>query len=47
LLAFQFDRRFENRRRFSRVVGITGIIVAATVIAVMLARIIWLLQHGK
>jgi eukaryotic-like serine/threonine-protein kinase len=47
LLAFQFDRRFENRRRFSRFVGITGIIVAATVITVMLGRIIWLLQHGK
>ena len=51
LLAFQFDRaslrRSENRRRISRLVGVIGIIVAATVITVLLGRIIWLLEHGK
>ena len=51
LLAFQFDReslrRSVNRRHLSQFAGIMGIIVGATVIAVMLGRIIWLLQHSK
>ena len=47
LLAFRFDRRFENRRRFSRLVGVTGFIAAVIVITIMLGRILWLLQHGK
>jgi serine/threonine protein kinase len=51
LLAFQFDRKAlfqsENRRRFGRLVGLAGIIVVATVIIGLLARILWLLEHRQ
>jgi eukaryotic-like serine/threonine-protein kinase len=49
LLAFQFDRKMmwrnENQRLLTRVVGITGFIIAAAVIIGLLGRIVWLLQH--
>jgi len=51
LLLFQFDRekfhRVERRRLWAHRAGIFGLIVAATIIIGFLARIAWLLQHGK
>ena len=49
LLAFQFDRKMmwrnESQRLLTRVIGITGFIIAAAVIIGLLGRIVWLLQH--
>lgn len=51
LLAFQFDRKslhkWESGRRLGQILGITGIIVALTVIIALLGRIAWLLEHRK
>jgi serine/threonine protein kinase len=51
LLSFQYDRkslfRSENRRRFRRLVGVAGVIVAAAVIIGLVGRIVWLLAHGR
>lgn len=47
LLAFQFDRKREFRRRFGQIIGIAGILFAAAVIIGLLGRIVWLLEHRK
>lgn len=51
LLAFQFDRKMmwrnENQRLLSRIFGTAGFMIAAGVIAGLLWRIIWLLQHPR
>ena len=51
LLAFQFDRKMmwrnQNQRLLTRVIGITGFIIAAAVIIGLLGRIVWLLQHPR
>lgn len=47
LLAFQFGRKIENRRRFRQFVGVTGILIAVVVIIALLGRIVWLLEQGK
>jgi eukaryotic-like serine/threonine-protein kinase len=51
LLTFQFDReklrQAEDRRLFTRWIGIIGAIVAVSVIIGLLGRILWLLEHGR
>ncbi len=41
LLAFQFDRKIENHRRFWRLVEVAIIIVAAIVIIALLGHVVW------